>query len=125
MKLARDIDLDLIRRLAVMKAWVDMNGLRTTKHQWSVGHDPKPFDVAHWLRERSPEDFDDENIGLLATPPPELGELGQWLSEEFQFLQELTPDEEILAPCNGGDRGTLLKMLAELPSSHLPLHTCW
>ena len=50
----------------------------------------------HWLRERGPADFDDENIGLLTTPPPELRELSEALSAEFQFLRELTPDEEAL-----------------------------
>jgi predicted nucleotidyltransferase component of viral defense system len=124
-RLGREIDLDLIRRLAVMKAWVDMNGLGATKHRWSQGHDPKPFDADHWLRERNLEDFDDENIGLLATPPPELDQLGQALSADFQFLRELTPDEETLAPCSEGDRGILLRMLGELPLSQLPLGTCW
>lgn len=124
-RLGRGLDPNLIRRLAVMKAWVDMNGLGAAKHRWSQGHDPKPFDVPLWLRARSAKDFDDENIGLLATPPPKLDELGRALSAEYQFLRELTPDEETLAACNGGDRGLLLRMLDELPQTQLPQGTCW
>lgn len=126
-QLGRDLDLDLalVRKLAVMKAWVDKNGLRTETHAWSPAHEPRPMDVEHWLRERGSDDFDDEFIGLLATPPPALDELGRELSAEFAFLRDLTEDEKRLAICHGGDRKLLLRMLDELPGTQLPQGMCW
>ncbi len=123
--LGRDLDMGLIRRLAVMKIWVDMNGLQTPKHRWKPAHEPEALDVDHWLREREPEEFDDENIGLLATPPPALDELGRALPAEYAFLRELTDDERSLASCNGRDRKLLLRLLAGLPNAQLPLGSCW
>lgn len=124
-KLGRDLDLDLVRRLAVMKASVDMNGLETARHRWSPAHEPRPLDVAYWLREREPGEFDDESIGLLATPPPELDELARELSAKCEFLREFTPEEQRLATCSGSDRTLLLRLLAELPDAQLPQGTCW
>ncbi len=71
-RLGRELDLDLIRQLSVLKIWVDNNGLQTTNHTWKAAHEPQPFDVNKWLQIRRPQDFDDENIGLLASPPPDL-----------------------------------------------------
>ena len=85
----------------------------------------QPLDVDHWLRERMPDDFDDEFIGLLATPPPALDELGRSLSAEYEFLRELTPDERKLASCHGRDRTLLLRMLAKLPGTNMPHGSCW
>ena len=124
-KLGRDLDLDLVRRLAVMKAWVDMHGLETARHRWSPAHAPRPLDVARWLRERDTEEFDDESIGLLTTPPPELAELARELSAGYEFLSDLTPEEQRLATCSGRDRTLLLRLLAELPDTQLPQGTCW
>ncbi len=124
-KLGRDLDLGLIRRLTVMKAWVDMNGLETAMHRWKVAHEPRPLDVAYWLRVREPDDFDDESIGLLAAPPPALDDLARALAAEYDFLRDLTPDEETLAACNGRDRSLLLRLLAGLPYSRFPRGTCW
>ena len=124
-RLGRDVDLDLIRRLAVMKAWVDMHGLETAVHRWGTAHEPRPFYVDDWLRTRAPEEFDDATIGLLAAPPPALDELAQALSAEYEFLRELTPEEEALAACNGRDRTLLLRQLAGLPGTQLPQGSCW
>ena len=124
-RLGRPLDLDLIRRLAVMKAWVDMNGLSTELHSWNPAHEPQPLDIDHWLRERAPGDFDDEFIGLLAMPPPALDELGRALSADYGFLRDLTDDERQLAVCNGRDRTLLLRLLHELPSTNMPHGTCW
>lgn len=123
-RLGRDLDLDLIRRLAVMKTWVDTHGLKTAIHAWRPAHEPRPLDVEHWLRERTPRDFDDEFIGLLATPPPALDELGRAMAAEYGFLRDLTDDEKQLALCSGHDKPLLLHMLDELPNTTLPQGTC-
>lgn len=124
-RLGRELDLDLVRRLAVMKAWVDKNGLKTALHTWSPAHEPQPLDVDHWLRERTQGDFDDEFIGLLATPPPALDELGRAMSAAYEFLRDLTDEEKQLASCNGRDRTLLLRLLGELPETNMPQGTCW
>ena len=94
-------------------------------HRWGTAHEPRPFDVEDWLRTRTPEEFDDATIGLLATPPPALDELAQALREEYQFLRGLAPEEEALAACNGRDRTLLLRQLASLPGTQLPQGSCW
>ena len=124
-KLGRALDLDLVRRLAVMKVWVDVHGLRSTMHTWKTAHEPQPLDVDHWLREREAREFDDGSISLLATSPPPLGELSKSLSSDYQFMQALTPEERTLASCSGRDRALLLRLLAELPGTQLPQGTCW
>ena len=77
------------------------------------------------LRPRPIREFDDENIGLLAAPPPSLDELGEALSREYQFLRELQPDEQTLARCRGGDRNLLLHALDALPGTQMAHGTCW
>ena len=108
-----------------MKIWVDMNGLRTSKHSWKKGHEPQHFDVSHWLRMRTNSEFDDENIGLLAKAQPSLDELAEALSREYQFLAGLQPDERVLARCHGADRGVLLRALDQLPGSQMAHGSCW
>lgn len=124
-KLGRDLDLALIRRLAVMKAWVDMHGLGSPMHTWKKGHDPQPFDVGRWLRTRTADEFDDQNIGMLAAPPPALEDLAESLAKDYRFLGELDEVERDLARCHGGDRSLLLHGLDQLPDTQLPLHSCW
>ena len=123
--LGRQLELDLVRRLATMKIWVDMYGLRSQGHEWKKGHDPRAFDVEDWLRIRAAREFDDENIGMLASPPPALDELGEALSREYGFLRELDSDERNLARCHGGDKTLLLSCLDGLPDTQLPSGTCW
>lgn len=121
----RELDLDRIRRLAVLKIWVDANGMASATHTWKAAREPQPLDVDRWLRERRRHEFDDENIGLLVTPPPPLDELGQALSREYAFLRTLDSEEQTLAACNGRDRSLALRLLSELPDSQLPRGSCW
>ena len=82
-------------------------------------------DVAYWLRVREPDDFDDESIGLFATSPPALDDLARALSAEYEFLRDLTHEDQTLAACNGRDRTLLLRLLAGLPNTRFPRGTCW
>ena len=66
----RLVDVDLVRRMAVLKIWVDAHGLNAAKTAWRPGHDAVAFDTDHWLRARSVADFDVEDIGQLAVPTP-------------------------------------------------------
>jgi hypothetical protein len=123
--LTRPLDLDLVRHLAVMKTWVDMHGLECSQHVWKRVHEPRPFDIGRWLRPRTQREFDDETIGLLTSPPPSLGALGDALVREFGFLRNLTLEETALARCRGGDRALLLHALDKLPDTQMAVGTCW
>ncbi|MFN8077536.1 MAG: hypothetical protein U0Q15_19225 [Kineosporiaceae bacterium] len=119
------IDADLVRRLAVLKIWVDAFGLSSTGTVWKPGHGTLPFDPARWLRHRPVADFDVEDIGQLAVPTPDLDDLAQHLRTAYDFLDELDRDEARVAGLNAGDRDLVLRMLAELPGSRLSPGTCW
>lgn len=113
------IDRELVRRLAVLKCWVDRNGLTSSHHSWAPVPDAEPFDSANWLRPRSARAFDDEQIGVLTTPPPDLDQLGRALPEYYAWLSDLDSDEKRVAKCEPGDRSFVLQLLSELPGGRV------
>lgn len=119
-----NLDRELIRRLAVLKSWVDLHGLTTATSTWSPLPEARPFDTERWLRPRRRRDFDDENIGLLTTPPPDLDVLGNELSNRYQWLGDLDEDERTIAGGAAADRTTVLRMLANLDGERLN-GACW
>lgn len=119
------LDANLVRRLAVLKIWVDANGLAAENTAWNPGHEAFPFEPAHWLRERQMRDFDTEDIGQLAVPAPDLDELASELRRCYLFLADLEPDERAIADLHGGHRPKVLRMIADLPGSRLPVGSCW
>lgn len=118
------LDHDLVRRLAVLKCWVDVHGLSTTQHAWPPAHGPRALDVKRWLRPRAASEFDDEQIGLLTTPPPNLDELGADLPRYYGWLADLDKDERTVAAGAAVDRAIVLQMLGELPGARLA-KTVW
>jgi predicted nucleotidyltransferase component of viral defense system len=119
------LDFNLVRRLAVMKIWTDMHGISTNGASWKSPFQSGPFDLDRWLRPRHAREFDDENIGLLAVPPPSLDELGEHLANDYRFLADLDAREREIARCHGADRNIVLEMVSELPGRRLPHGTCW
>jgi predicted nucleotidyltransferase component of viral defense system len=119
---AGHLDTDLVRRLAVLKIWVDNFGLIATtprgQVEWKPGHEGSVFDLDRWLRHRSSDEFDIEDIGALAVPPPTLPDLAAAVSDGYQFLATLTDDEQQLAHCRGQDRQLALRLLRELPDNN-------
>lgn len=83
------VDRDLLRRLAVLKMWVDAHGL--DGHWLTVGT-PGGFDSSIWLR--TGREWDDESIGLLTHPPPPIEVLEASLDNLWSFLADLDVDEE-------------------------------
>jgi predicted nucleotidyltransferase component of viral defense system len=116
---ALGVDRDTVRHLAVLKSWVDQHGLSMTPNRWNRLPDARGLDVARWLTPRRATDFDDEAIGLLTAPPPDLSELGQQLSERYQWLAELTVDECTIAAGLERDRDVVLRCIRALPGARL------
>jgi predicted nucleotidyltransferase component of viral defense system len=113
------LDLTLVRRLAVLKIWVDANGVHAGDTYWKPGHEGPAFDPDRWLRDRSVDEFDEEDIGALAVPIPTAAELSEALRMHFQFLADLDDDERILAAVREHDRPLALRLLAALPGNRL------
>lgn len=74
----------LVRRLAVLKTWVDNHGLAGA---WSPALSPRPFDPDALLSAR--DRWDDEQIGSLTHPPPGLEELEWDLATYYGWLRDL------------------------------------
>ncbi|MEU4360926.1 nucleotidyl transferase AbiEii/AbiGii toxin family protein [Promicromonospora sp. NPDC023987] len=113
------LDTDLVRRLAVLKIWVDKHGVRAKGAHWKPGHDSSAFDPEAWLRLRPAAEFDQEDIGQLSVPAPDLDELAGALVDGYAFLRDLDPDERTVACISAADRGLVLRMLADLPGGRL------
>ncbi len=64
------LDTDLIRRLVVLKIWVDAHGVSSATCAWRPGHQPRPFDPDEWLRTRNPVEVDLDDIGALTSRAP-------------------------------------------------------
>lgn len=117
--LTQTLDLPLIRRLAVLKIWVDANGAHAGNTYWKPGHEGPAFDPDRWLRDRSRGEFDEEDIGALAVPVPTAAELSEALSAHFGFLSDLDEDERVLAQAREQDRPLALRTLTSLPDARL------
>jgi len=115
-----ELDHALIRRLAVLKTWIDLHGLHTEQARWAA---PLPsaraFDAERWLAPRAAADFDDQAIGLLTVPAPDLTELGLDLSRLYQWIAELDDDERQVADGQANDRGLVLSLIAALPGGRM------
>lgn len=109
------LDTSLIRRLSVLKIWVDSNGMHANNTAWLPGHKASTFDPSHWLRDRSAGEFDLEDIGALAVPTPSPEELSQSVKSSFAFLADLTEEEEWLSRSDERDRSLAIRLLQELP----------
>ncbi|MDR1449831.1 MAG: nucleotidyl transferase AbiEii/AbiGii toxin family protein [Propionibacteriaceae bacterium] len=115
---AGTLDQALVRRLAVLKIWVDANGVRAGGTFWKPGHEGPPFDPERWLRDRS-GDFDIEDIGALAVPVPTAAELSDAVHAHYRFLADLDSEEQIIARASERDRPLALRLLAEAPSGRM------
>lgn len=104
----------LVRRLAVLKVWVDNNGLG---NEWRPALSPRAFDPDAWLAPR--ERWDDEQIGLLVHPPPALAELERDLARYYGWLRDLTDEEQRWAQAHPGSRGEVIAAIRGLADSTL------
>ena len=105
-----------VRRLAVLKVWVDNHGLADT---WRPAIGPKPFVPDEWLSPR-PGRWDSEEIGQLAHPPPSLADLETEIFRNYAWLADLTEQEAMFARADAGDRGAIIEALRNVARSAIP-----
>lgn len=113
------LDKELIRRLAVLKIWVDANGVAAGEARWKPGHESRDFVPTTWLRMRDAKEFDLEDIGALAIPTPSAEDLAKAVSTHYGFLADLDDDERRLAGARQQDRHLALRLLEGLPGGRL------
>ena len=113
------LDTQLIKRLDVLKIWVDANGVHCGNSFWKQGDESRPFDPKKWLQKRNITDFDTNDIGVLAVPPSSFEELSAIISQMYAFLIDLDEDERTLANIRGRDRPLALQMLRTLTDGRL------
>ena len=113
------LDKSLIRRLSVLKIWVDANGVSGAGGSWGPAHVGTAFDPESWLRPRTAKEFDIEDIGALAVPKHEPEKLSEAVRNGFAFLADLDEDEAAIAQSSPKDRALALRMLSELPGGRL------
>jgi len=113
------LDAALLRRLVVLKIWVDANGVHGGGSFWKPGHEGPPFDPDDWLRFRGAQDFDVDDIGALMVPVPTPDELADTVRSQYGFLADLDPTEQIIARASQADRALVLHALAGLPGHRL------
>lgn len=119
-ELRNGMDLELVRRLAVLKIWVDTCGVTAAAGTaWLPAHSGGAFDPQHWLRRRSAREYDEEDIGTLAVPPPALQQMSEDVSNAYAFLGALDANEQQLAAARESDRPLALRLLADLPGGRL------
>lgn len=112
--IAGSLDRALVRRLAVLKIWVDTNGLHAGDTWWKPGHQGSIFDPEFWLRQRDDSEFDPEDIGALAVPRPTAKEMSDAVQQGFAFLENLDEAERIIAKSDPRDRAAVIKAMGEL-----------
>lgn len=115
----KTIDKKLLRRLAVLKIWVDSHGMHCGAVWWRPAHTPSVFDPNKWLYERDPKNIDKEDIGTLAVPAPTAEEMLRHLQENFAFLLDLDETEKVIARSNAKDRSTVIQTMKDLPDGRL------
>jgi uncharacterized protein len=108
-----------VRRLAVLKNWVDQHGLSSPPAAWRPVTSAIPYDPGRWQMTRRAADFDEDSIGILAVPPPSLDALGDQLRTHFSFLADLDGTERRIVAGGAGSRNLVLEAINSLPGSRL------
>jgi predicted nucleotidyltransferase component of viral defense system len=101
---SRPFDEPLVRRLLVLKVWVDVV---------DDGLGKRPFDPEDVLRERHPREFEREAIGYLTTPV----DIPGWITrirERFTFLRDLDDEERLISRCSKAEEWLVRRQIEGL-----------
>lgn len=105
----------LVATTATLKCWVDTYGIHSNTATWTTIDGADPLDPQGWLAPRAK--IDDESIGLLMNPPPDLAQLREEVSDRYQFLATIS---STVAEATRQDRralGEIIRLIRELPGS--------
>jgi hypothetical protein len=83
------------------------------------------LDPVRWLHSRSRIEFDDESIGVLATPGPDLDKLAADIRSRYVFLDDLDEHDRRLLSCVRGDRSAVIAAIHALPGGRFANITLW
>ncbi|ACZ31894.1 hypothetical protein Xcel_2881 [Xylanimonas cellulosilytica DSM 15894] len=84
-----------------------------------------PFDPENWLRPRGRREFDDESIGILANPAPDIDELAAQLRSHFGFLSGLDADDLAALAAGPTSRQTPITQIQQLGRGTLADTPLW
>lgn len=110
-------DRTIVRRLAVLKTWVDQYGLSSPPTNWSQVSGAVDYNPELWTTSRRAADYDEDSIGLLAAPVPSLDELSAQLRDLYEFLAEPDDTEQRIIANGAGGRRLVLHSLTALSGS--------
>jgi predicted nucleotidyltransferase component of viral defense system len=106
-------DEPLTAHLTALKCWVDVHGMRTTPVTWLVVDRAVTFDAATWLATN--RKIDDESIGLLMNPPPDLAQLRNEVTARYGFMANVPADVLNAALQDRRGLNDIIKLLQALP----------
>ena len=118
-------DRPLVRKLSILKCWVDTYGLHTNGIDWAGPPGAIPFDPERWLRTRARREFDDESIGVLANPAPDIDDLAAALRTHYGFLADLGETDRPLLDVGPTDRQTPISQIQHLSRGVLADTPLW
>jgi len=107
-------DRATVRRLSVLKNWVDQFGLSSPPAAWLPVTGAAGYRPSLWRTIRRGTDFDDEGIGLLTVPAPSLDELSIQLRDLYRFLAEPDDLEQQIIDGGPNSRGLVLQTLTHI-----------
>ena len=102
-------DRSRVRALAMLKVWIDNNGMNPG---WRQALACLPFDATRWLGHR--DQWDDEQIGMLASPPPTLASLEESLQRLFAWIAQTTEEEARWGSADPRDRREVIAAIRAL-----------
>lgn len=107
-------DRAAVRRLAILKNWVDQYGLASPPATWAPVSGAAAYNPELWRRARTVADFDEQSIGVLSVPPPSLDDLGRQLLDLYGFLAEPDATEQAIITGGASSRPKVLDMIKAL-----------
>jgi predicted nucleotidyltransferase component of viral defense system len=107
-------DRNAVRRLALVKIWVDNNGLQP---DWDRAIAATPFDANVWFG--TGRAWDDEQIGMLTIPPPSLTALESGLKKHYSWLTPLSAEEKRWGSGDPRHRAEVLSVIKDLDDGAL------
>lgn len=116
---------DVLRKLSVLKVWVDQFGLSSNYQVWGNAFHACDYEVTQWSNLLDSKKIDDEQIGLLATPAPQISQLTQDLHQYYRFLAKLTPQESNIVSNKSLSKKAVIDEILALQETNLAQIRVW